>query len=74
MTKRENRPLISVRVKCGLNPEAAISVHRQYGNDPALVHMMLHLALFSCERPLVMDEDERVLEFPRRAVTSFMVS
>jgi hypothetical protein len=36
--------------------------------------MLLHLALFSCETPLVMDEDERVLEFPWIAVTALLVS
>jgi hypothetical protein len=49
MTKRENQPSISVRVKCGREPDVVIAVHGQYGHDPALVHMLLHLALFSCE-------------------------
>jgi hypothetical protein len=67
-------PRITARVKCGLNPEAAIAVHPQYGHDPTLVHMLLRLALFSCERPVVMDKDEQILEFPPRGVTSLMVS
>jgi hypothetical protein len=74
MTERENRPPISVRVKCGQEPDVAIPVHPQYGNDPAIVHMLLHLALFCCERPLVMDEHVRILEFPPDVVTALLVS
>jgi hypothetical protein len=69
MPEHEN-PRITARVKCGLNPEAAITVHPQYGHDPTLVHMLLRF----CERPVVMDEDEQILEFPPRGVTSLMVS
>jgi hypothetical protein len=74
MTEREHPPGILVWVKCGQEPGVVIHVHPQYGSEPAIVHMLLHLALFSCERPLVMDEHERILEFTPGVVTSLIVS